>query len=334
MEALALHPLWIYLASILGISGAVVITVIGSHTIYHEQHDQIGLKLSRLLSMLFFTASWITCISFAFFRSDIILPMDKSISCSFGFFLSTNGVYLCKISLFNIFLYRIHLAFGASTLAYSTKFLIAIAIIIAVIMSVLNILFMITSWQLVHFRTLRDDSTLGICTTTDIGTAAASQRIRTVLGFISLNDVFWSIFVCFLFVYKLRSAIKITRAESESHGARKQNMILLARKQTTLVVIACITSILTLGLVVVTPGPGYCISLDITTNAICVWLMYSFNKKMWNGCIKYVCCCCYCCVYKEEVLVKLQSLRSTGSIGSIRSAASTSSVEPNATPQK
>eukprot|EP01083_Nonionella_stella_P026337 72436_1 len=331
MEELDLHPLWIYLAFVIGIGSAVIITFIGSHTIYHEQRDKIGSRSSRFVSILFFTAGWITCIAFACFRSDLILPMGTSIPCRFGFFLCTNGLYICKLLLLIIFLYRIHLAFGASALAYSTTFLISVSIVWAVIMTALNVSFMVVSWNVVALQVLRDDSTLHMCTSAGIGTDAEQQRVFIVVIILTFFDVFSSCFVCGLFVHKLRSVITMTRAETESHGARKFNMVLLARKQTTLVVAACITSILTLGLLPVTPGVNYCISLDIAANAICVWLMYSFNKKMWNGCIKYVCCCCYCCVYKEEVLVKLQSLRSTGSSGSIRSAASKPSAEPNET---
>eukprot|EP01083_Nonionella_stella_P026340 72443_1 len=308
MSGLDLDPIWIYLASIIGICGAIIIACIGAHTIYHEQRSKIGLKLSRVLSVLFFTSCWITCIAFAFFRSNLILPMGTSIDCHFGFLLSINGVFVSKVLLFIIFLYRIHFAFSRSALRYSVPFLITVSATYMIIISVLNGLFIAASTSVIRFRTLLNDSTLGICTTEGTGTDEQENRIITVLACIALGDLIYSIFICGLFVHKLRSAIKMTKAESESHGQRKMKLILLARKQTTLVIVACVTSILTIGMSAVTAGPGYCVSLDVATNAVCVWLMYSFNKKIWKGCIKYVCCCCYCCVNKETFAKMIRAI--------------------------
>eukprot|EP01083_Nonionella_stella_P028049 77249_1 len=303
MSNLYLAPIWIYLAFITGLGGSIIILVIGSHTIYHEQRTKIGMKHSRFISILFFTISWITCIGFGFFRSNLILPMGSSIPCLFGYYLGISGVFLCKIFLFVIFLYRIHLAFGETSYGYSVPFLITVSFSYFFVISLLYGLYVLNSWSAVGFRTLSQDSTLGVCTIAG-RMANAQHKLMTFIRLsIGLGDVVYSLFVCGLFVYKLVQIIKATRSETETHNARKSNMVLLVRKQTTLVFIACITSILTIGSSAVVSGPNYCVAIDMTTNAICVWLMYSFTKQIWNGCIKYVCCCFYCCVYRQELIL-------------------------------
>eukprot|EP01083_Nonionella_stella_P053269 140960_1 len=304
-----IHPIWIYLSCIFGILGSIIVVAIGTHVIYHEQQSKIGLKASRRLSVLFFTTSLLTCVAFGFFRFNLIFPI---LDCHLGFYLSNSCVFVSKLLLFNIFLYRIHLAFGSSALRYSTSFLICALITYLISACGLYAAYIVYSWKLVHFQLLSAHSDLGICTT--VGSdlipgnedARGPQRIVTVLLF--LCDVSFSMFVCGLFVHKLRAVIKMTKPESEAHEHRKQNMVLLARKQTALVTIACVTSALTVGMDAVTPGPGYCLSFDAIVNAVCVWLMYKFTKNIWNACIKSICCCCYCCVYKEEFVERMRGI--------------------------
>ena len=74
----------------------------------------------------------------------------------------------------------------------------------------------------------------------------------------------------------------------------------LIRKSTSLVVVACLTSICTLGIGAVVRGFALLIPIDVTVNVICVWLMFSFTNQVWKRILKYLCCCCYCYVFKEE----------------------------------
>eukprot|EP01084_Bolivina_argentea_P131974 232899_1 len=110
---------FVYMTAISGTIGLTVIAIIGIHCVYNEQQDKIGSKFSRGLSIIFFTTSFLSCLSFALFRTNLILPMGESINCHFGYYFSIQGVYLSKILLFGIFLYRIHLVFHSSTMRYS-----------------------------------------------------------------------------------------------------------------------------------------------------------------------------------------------------------------------
>eukprot|EP01083_Nonionella_stella_P035610 97142_1 len=309
-----IHPVWIYLSCIFGIVGAIIVIGIGSHTIYHERQSKIGIKVSRCLSVLFFTTNLLTCIAFAFFRFNLIFPI---MDCHLGFYLSNTSVFVSKLLLFNIFLYRIHLAFGSSALRYSTSFLLCASLTYIISAGGLFVVYIIYSWKLIHFQPLSAGSDLGICTTVSSDFIEGNEvvihdgDVRIVTALLFLCDVLFSVFVCGLFVHKLLSVIKMTNAESATHVNRKQNMILLARKQTTLVIIACVTSALTIGMDAVVPGPGYCTSFDAAVNTICVWLMYKFNKNVWNMCIKSVCCCCYCCVYKEDFMARMRAMSSS-----------------------
>eukprot|EP01084_Bolivina_argentea_P048787 89828_1 len=55
-------------------------------------------------------------------------------------------------------------------------------------------------------------------------------------------------------------------------------------------------------------------SVDLTTNLICVWLMFAFSDKYWQFIVKRICCCCYCCVFKEEFLIQMASISKAFSI--------------------
>eukprot|EP01084_Bolivina_argentea_P205054 350326_1 len=305
--AKALQVEWLYAAVILAIIGAILITIIGIHSIYQEQRAKLGSKWSRALSVIFFISGWISCIAFGLFRTNLILPMGDKISCHFGFYLSSNGVFFAKIFMYCIFLYRIHLAFHSSSLGYKSSFLIIVLMIGIIASGIMNILHIILTLELVHFEHLTHHSTIGICTSAFTGTNEQRRKISIFLGCMFLGDALYSCFVCGLFLHKLRSVINMTNPENETHGHRRYNMILLSRKQAILVTFACLSSLLIFGLSAVIDEMAYVVSVDSAVNSFCIWFMYSFNKKKWRTFVKYVCCCCYCLAYKEEAIVSMHS---------------------------
>eukprot|EP01084_Bolivina_argentea_P050401 92670_1 len=300
---------FVYMAIISGSIGLTVIAIIGIHCVYHEQQDKIGSRFSRGLSITFFTISCLSCLAFTLFRTNMILPMGESISCHFGYYFSIQGVYLSKILLFVIFLYRIHLAFHSSTMRYSPLFLKINLLVYFIICTAGNIWHTIATEPLIHLQTLTLSTTsIAVCTTVGKGTEMQQDLRRNALVFISIGDVIYSIFICWLFIRKLRVVIKLVDVNTETHSGRKYAMMLLCRKQTILVIFACTTSILTIGMSSQVSGFGLMVSFDLMTNAICVWFMYSFNKHKWYLFIKYVCCCCYCCIFKEDSTHSMRAL--------------------------
>ena len=290
-----------YLSVASGAIAAVVIAIIGTHSIYHEQQNKFGSKLSRALSIMFFSASFMSSIGYAFFRSNFILPMGENISCLFGYYWTTNAIFMSKTLLFSIFLYRVHLVFGKSGLAYSPFFLKCILLSYIILISTGNVLFTIASYSYVHL--FRYNTTFGICTTGTLN--SKNNFLSMVMISLFVGDVTYSIFVCGLFVNKLRQTIN----GSTSDASKQQNdeLILLSRKQTILVIFACVSSLFTLGMSARIAGISLLVSFDTMTNAICVWFMYNFNKNKWNMFIKYVCFCWYCCFYKPNIEMSLSN---------------------------
>eukprot|EP01084_Bolivina_argentea_P050402 92673_1 len=250
MSADSAPPLgFVYMTVISGTIGLTVIAIIGIHSVYHEQQDRIGSKFSRGLSIVFFTITFLSCLAFALFRTNLILPMGESIGCHFAYNFSIQGVYFSKILLFVIFLYRIHLVFYKSTMRYSPLFLISNLLIYFIVASAGNIWHTIAAEPLIHLQTFTLSSTsIGLCTTLGKGTDEQHDLRRNALFFLSGGDVIYSIFVCWLFIRKLRVVIKLVDVNTETHSGRKYAMMLLCRKQTILVIFACTTSILTIGM--------------------------------------------------------------------------------------
>eukprot|EP01084_Bolivina_argentea_P149329 260872_1 len=118
-----LSPIWLYVVTGTAFVSAIGVLAIGVHSTINQKKKKIGNKFSKSLYSTFYILGFITCIGFALARTNSILPMGATISCKIGFYLTINGVYLTKILLFIIFLYRIDLAFHLSAIGYHRGFL-------------------------------------------------------------------------------------------------------------------------------------------------------------------------------------------------------------------
>ena len=71
----------------------------------------------------------------------------------------------------------------------------------------------------------------------------------------------------------------------------------LIKKQTILVVIAIISSLLIWLLYICVNKVWLFTSWDVLLNTICIWFMFSFTKKYWNFAKRY--CCCKICYFND-----------------------------------
>eukprot|EP01084_Bolivina_argentea_P199239 340966_1 len=203
---------WLYLVVAIGIISTIIVTIITIHSTINQRKEAIGNIWSRILYILFYLSGCITCMGFAFLRTNLILPMGTTISCHIGYYLTINGVYVSKLLLFIIFLYRIDLAFHQSALAYHRGFLACVMTTYMIVISVLNGFYCVICWPLINFQQLTEQ--IGICTTLGIGTDQQHSKRRLSLAALSGGDILFSIFVCSLFVYKLRVVIKMSKQDN------------------------------------------------------------------------------------------------------------------------
>eukprot|EP01083_Nonionella_stella_P076161 207402_1 len=315
---------WLFTMIISGIIGIIFIAVTGIQSIYHFYHDNTNVGLGRILYIIFFITNWLTCIGYAFFRIDIILPMGSIINCKLGFYLTTNGVFLSKLALFTIFVYRIDLAFHSSALGYPRPVLVCTMISYIVGIIVLNIMFMIVTWPLVKLVSAEYAifDTIGMCTT---GTVTSNDLYTLTLGLLFLGDTIFTIFVCVLFVYKLKKVVAMARgdrafsSQSENERQRTRKLTKVIRKQTILVLIASISSFAVFaGGALLLPGLSLMMPVDGIINTFCIWLMFSFADPIWNKIVKTCCFCCFCtcCGSQKDYTMTMRTLRGLSSIRS------------------
>ena len=103
-------------------------------------------------------------------------------------------------------------------------------------------------------------------------------------------------------ISRSRKSIKET-AESAKHILKLHDII---KKQTILVSISMISSVLVLILIVfVDVWIALQIHWDVIVNAICVWLMLGSSQRYWLFCTKT---CVRCCYLKENMILKQQKM--------------------------
>ena len=185
-----------------GLLGIPIIFAIAIHSIYNLYKSKINTPCTRILYITFFLFYWITCIGYALFRINLIIPMGSIVNCKYGVYLTTNSLFVAKIILFTIFLLKIDFAFHSSALGYSRIFLSIIWSVYTIGICILNAMFMYVTWDLIVFvesSYLNGTISIGMCTTG----VNVTTNYTYVVGCIFLGDAFFSIVVCLLFVYKL-----------------------------------------------------------------------------------------------------------------------------------
>eukprot|EP01084_Bolivina_argentea_P256803 432520_1 len=285
---------WILTMIVVAMIGAAIISIIGIHAIYNIYHRNINKGVSRYLYVSGFISFWLVCIGYAFFRTDLILPMGSIINCKIGFYLTTNGYFISKVLLLSIFLTRIDSVFGTSALGYSKSFLIITFIIIVLIVLILNILFVYDSWYMITLQSV-SNSNIRVCTT---GISRHTLKV-IILILLFLMDITSSLFVCALFIYKLRKLIAL-RVSTTDNGIKPNisKFSKLIRKQTILVIIACLSSFIVMVVGVAFPPIALLVHVDVVINSFCVYMLFSFSDKIWNRIMDI---CCYCCLYCGEL---------------------------------
>eukprot|EP01084_Bolivina_argentea_P075734 137253_1 len=324
-EVFPYSPYWLFAMVVTGFIGVLLISCMAGHSLYHLYRNQIGNKPARLLYITYFISYLITCIGYALFRTDLILPMGTIINCRLGVYLTTNAVFLSKLLLFIIFLYKIDLVFSNSSLQYSRMFLSIIMITYVVSICSLDFAYMFVAWDIIQFRKTTTSlfgniNGVGICTTG----VNVTKEWSIVLGLLFVGDAIFSFLMCFLFVYKLYIVNKPIQRESLNDADEDNKLAILMRKQTLLVLLAMITSFLMLGLGATNKHLGIIslfMPIDATVNVFCIWLMFAFANPIWN---KLLYCCCFCgyCCNKENLLQslsqKMESLRSATDVKHIQ----------------
>ena len=189
--------IWLYTMMGSGLIGIVLTGIMSIHSIYNLYHSKLTDKFSRIIYCVFFLSYFQACIAYAFFRTDMLLPMGTSIPCTFGFLYGTQCVFLGKLTLFIIFILRIDLAFHSSALGYPRPFLAAVMGMYCIIICAQDAAFIYDAIGLISLypssRTI-----INVCTTGN-----SSKIYVYIVGSMSTGDILFSIFVCSLFVYKL-----------------------------------------------------------------------------------------------------------------------------------
>merc|ERR1712228_41540 len=158
---------------------------------------------------------------------------------------------------------------------------------------------------------------MGIRNVSMCTTGAVSAGYSIVLGLAFLTDVIFTIVVCALFITKLRMVSKSV-SSSSGYNQRQHRFIVklakLTRKYTILVLIACISSLSILGIGAIHLSLTLLMPIDVTINAFCVWLMFSFadNQKIFKKILQ--CCYCRCCGDQKEFIRNMVSLQSTSDL--------------------
>ena len=193
---------------ICGMLGMVRIFLMTAHSMKHFLRNKIIRVFQKVLYIIYFLIAFLCCCSYALLRTDLILPMgtEDGIDCKLGLYITTNTVFLSKVLLFSIFVYRIDSAFHASALGYPRSFLLCLLISYYLICFTLNAAHIYTSWPLVIFEKSRSEDVIASNISNDIGlcTTSSNRQLSVVLGALFLGDMIFSVIVCALFVYKLR----------------------------------------------------------------------------------------------------------------------------------
>lgn len=310
----------IYTMIVSGILGCILISCLAIHTLYHIYTKKLGTHFSTICYVLFFSTCLLSNMGFALFRSNILLPMGTSIDCKIGYYFSVFGWILTRVLIVTIFLLKIDLAFYDSALGFSRKTLFMIGIPNMTISSIGLIWWTIESWTSIkalndHSDDVMEENMIIVCA---IDSYSTTLQILPIFSF--LNDFISNGIVCAMFVYKLHKVIKHTSAVTSSvipriktgnnskelsqsrsrtprnnYKHRQQNHLQrLMKKQTILVIIASISSLLFLVSAPAVYDISFLLGIDCTINVVCVWLMFSFADQVWNGTIHAFCflCCC------------------------------------------
>merc|ERR1719410_2619764 len=101
----------VFVVVIFGLISATLLGMFGITAIFQELRNGATSKASRCLSILLLTSSWLTCIGNALFRTNLLLPLGDTINCHYGYYLSSQSIFVSKMLLFCIFLHRIQHVF-------------------------------------------------------------------------------------------------------------------------------------------------------------------------------------------------------------------------------
>eukprot|EP01084_Bolivina_argentea_P076685 139010_1 len=291
----------VYCMIFIGIIGMILIPTLAGHTFYNFRKRLSNQRVSLLLYGIYFSVNWMICIGYAFFKSDIIFPMGNSIDCKIGQYFISYFQLFSLISLIAVFIRRIHASFNESALAYNRGFLLFILISYACFRIVGNIFYVTLSYDAITLVKL--PSGIGICT---LGHNFDSDDMEKFIMSMAINafiEIIYLILICAMFVYKLNKVVKMTDGlnnEEDNENKLKR----LMKKQTILVCIACVSTILMWVAGATIPSIGILLHIDTIVNSVCVWLMFKFSDKVWNKIVS-ICCCCCC---KQDLMLRLYSL--------------------------
>eukprot|EP01084_Bolivina_argentea_P078832 143056_1 len=302
------EQLLVTLMILFGFLGIALIPLMCGHSLIAFHRGNLVKPILRVGYAIFFGAYTLVCVAYGLFRTDLIFPLGGSIPCTFGYYFTTNSVYFSKLMLWIIFIYRIDMAFHSSAMGYPRSVLICIIVTLGCISTALNGLFIYATKDIIYFVPITgggyyDGAITGICT---FDPNKFTSLFTMTMGLLFLFDLVANVTLCCLFVYKLRVVIRMG-ADCSGHDRKLQKLM---RKQTALVLVICITSMVVLAL-----GAFTLISLimplDAIVNAFCIWLMFSFSDPIWNKITHCCCFCCYCncCGHKEDFMMTLHSLR-------------------------
>ncbi|ETO18011.1 hypothetical protein RFI_19282 [Reticulomyxa filosa] len=264
------------------------------------------LFIGKLSNIAVFVSFFIVCVSYSFFKIDILFSMGPSgeedkrrerqlhVSCDFSYLFSWWSFYVSRICLWLCFMVRIFMTFRSSTLAYNSNFL--------VVLTVLYVLLQCAAMSLIlYFGVLRIGTELVYVPQMRLGVCTSKYFQLSVYTYFTaayiIAEICFQLLVCFLFVSKLRKLVIMgehTSGESESSRPssttkkREDRLRRVMHKQTILVAI-CVISTLIFMIGVQQAQVTFLIPIDCIVNTFCVWFMFRFADAMWNSAVSLCC---------------------------------------------
>ena len=108
---------------------------------------------------------------------------------------------------------------------------------------------------------------------------------------------------------KVNKKHKRKRSDSRSkHSSHNDKLKRIMHKQTLLVILATVTSIIVFFAGSIYGAISLLVPLDLCANSLCIWFMFRFADNVWNK-IVHCCDCCGCCGGMKDVyLIKMSTL--------------------------
>eukprot|EP01084_Bolivina_argentea_P277931 474672_1 len=292
------------------------------------------------LVICYLITSMSVCLFIALVRSNIIthIPIKDftDVQCAIGYFGNYSLLIISKAFMYNLFNYRIENIFQNTPYAFHRVFHIFLYVV-----PWYNVLFVVICLYIAQFIDTNDELEWNLNTDNSTyilfcgGTTKFTVAAKVSIVHSSIIEFIMSVTLLYMFIkglYTLYSTLlnqhineyinmdrcddvelnhvnrlKSLNIHSSSSRCEKQSMMRvlslknIIKKQTILVCIALISSIVYWILSLFYPSMTLQSCWDIMVNSSCIWLMFASAKPVWGFLSRYCCCrVCYRDIYHTK----------------------------------